>query len=210
MDDHSPAPLPLIFVATGLLDEYDHYLALLARLTADDDRRLTRCAGWTVHDVVAHVVGLASDAFTGRIGRFTPDQHAEMRRDVTVDDLVDELEQVLQVARPFLGAVTEDQWSGPSGAPSLTLGDGILTLWFDAWVHRDDVSAALGARPDVGPGLAAAVTYVRQEHSRRGWRAPVGVDVHRLDPHALVLAATGRSDPVTVGLDGSVNLYRRA
>jgi uncharacterized protein (TIGR03083 family) len=195
-------------VAEGLLGEYAAYLTLLRSLSPAEGRAATRCDGWTVHDVLAHVVGLASDSFAGRVGRFTPDQQAEMRRDVTAVDLADELEQSLQVAEPFLRSVTDEQWDGPSGAPDLTLGDGILTLWFDAWVHRDDVAAALGRPSDAGPGLEASRTYVRRVLAKNGWRPPEGVEVDALDPHRFVLAATGRVPAAELGLGEEVNLYR--
>ena len=195
-------------VVDGLLGEYKTYRDLLVGLSPADDARPTRCAGWTVHDVLAHVVGLASDAFAGRIGRFTPDEQATMRRDLTPVELADELDQALLVGEPFLRAVTEDQWTGDSGAPGLTLGEGLFTLWFDAWVHRDDVRAALDEPSDDGPGLAASRAYVRWSLEKQGWTPPSGVDVDAIDDHAFVLAGTGRIPAADVGLDPQVNLYR--
>ena len=195
-------------VAEGLLGEYDHYLALLRDIAPPDEAKGTRCGGWTVHDVLGHVVGLASDSFAGRVGRFTPDQQAEMRRDLTAADLADELDQALLLGAPLLRQADDEQWAGPSGAPDLTLGEGVLTLWFDAWVHRDDVRAALGQEPDAGRGLDAAFTYVRWALDRAGWQPPAGVDVDGLDRYTFVLAATGRAAPEPLGLDPSVNLYR--
>ena len=195
-------------VACGLLDEYDCYLALLRDIDPEAEALPTRCGSWTVHDVLSHVVGLASDVFAGRVGRFTPDEQAAMRRDCTAVDLADELEQALLVGRPLLRDVTEHQWAAPSGAPGLTLGEGVLTLWFDAWVHRDDVRAALGQPTDAGPGLEASFTYVRWALAKGGWEAPPEVDVDALARHAFVLAATGRAEPGPLGLDETVNLYR--
>ena len=195
-------------VVDGLLGEYRAYRDLLCGLGAEDDARPTRCAGWTVHDVVAHVVGLASDAFAGRIGRFTPDEQAAMRRDLTPSELADELEQALLLGEPFLRAVTDEQWASASGAPGLTLGEGLLTLWFDAWVHRDDVRAALGQPPDAGAGLAASRAYVEWSLGKQGWAPPGDVDPAAIDDRAFVLAATGRIPASDVGLDPQVNLYR--
>jgi uncharacterized protein (TIGR03083 family) len=196
-------------VVEGLLEEYAAYRKLLFELEGTtDDRRPTRCDGWSVHDVVAHVIGLASDAFAGRVGRFTPDEQAAMRRDLTPSELADELDQALLLGEPFLRAVTDEQWAGKSGAPGLTLGEGLLTLWFDAWVHRDDVRAALGQEPDTGPGLAASRAYLLWSLDKQGWIPPPGVDLDAIDDHALVLAGTGRIPASQVGLDPRVNLYR--
>lgn len=195
-------------VVDGLLGEYKTYRDLLVGLGPADAARPTRCEGWTVHDVVAHVVGLASDAFAGRVGRFTPDEQAAMRRDLTPAELADELDQALLVGEPFLRAVTDEQWGRDSGAPGLTLGEGLFTLWFDAWVHRDDVRAALGEPPDDGPGLAASRAYVRWSLEKQGWTPPAGVDLDAIDAHAFVLAGTGRVPASQLGLDPRVNLYR--
>ena len=195
-------------VVDGLLGEYREYRSLLCALDAEADRRPTRCEGWTVHDVVSHVVGLASDAFAGRIGRFTPDEQAAMRRDLTPAELADELEQALLVGEPFLRAVDDEQWASDSGAPGLTLGQGLHTLWYDAWVHRDDVRMALGQPPDEGPGLAASRAYVEWALAKEGWTPPVGVDVAAIADRDFVLAATGRIPAAQVGLDPRVNLYR--
>ena len=195
-------------VVDGLLGEYEAYRDLLVGLDTASAARPTRCEGWTVQDVAAHVVGLASDAFAGRIGRFTPDQQAAMRRDLTPSDLADELEQALLVGEPFLRAVSEEQWSGDSGAPGLTLGEGLFTLWFDAWVHRDDVRAALGDAPDEGPGLRASRAYIEWSLGKQGWTPPPGVDVAAIDDREFVLAGTGRIPASSVGLDARVNLYR--
>ena len=46
--------------------------------------------------------------------------------------------------QPLLDALDDDMWNGPSGVPDLTFGRGVLTLWYDAFVHADDIRAALG------------------------------------------------------------------
>ena len=130
-----------------------------------------------------------------------------MRRDLTARELADELDQALLAAQPFLRSATDEQWAAPSGAPGLSVGEGVLTLWYDAWVHRDDVRAALARPRDDGPGLGASVVYLRRALGQRGWTAPAGVDLDDVDPYAFVLAATGRIDARDVGLPDDVNVY---
>ena len=62
---------------------------------------------------------------------------------------------------------------------------------------------ALGLPSEPGPGLAASVAYLDAMHARRD----VAVDAAGIEPLAFVLAATGRLDATTVGLDPSVNIY---
>ena len=192
----------------GLLGEYRAFGSLLRSLNDDEWRTRTRCDGWEARDVCGHVVGLASDSFNGRIGRFTAEEQAAQRRDAKPSDLADELDEALGVAQSLLTVLTDEQWDSPSGAPDLSIGDGLLTLWYDSWVHRDDVNAAIRRPVDRDAGLDAAVTYLRRHLAHDGWTAPAGVQLDSLDPHDFVLAATGRTDPAPLGLDESVNIYR--
>jgi uncharacterized protein (TIGR03083 family) len=182
-------------IVDGLLGEYATYRQLLLDLDPVRGSRPARCEGWTVHDVVAHVVGLASDAFAGRIGRFTPDQQAAMRRDLTPADLVDELDQALLLGEPFLRALSDADWTRDCGAAGLTLGEGLFTLWFDAWVHRDDVRAALGLHPDDGPGLGASRAYLRWSLAKRDWTPPSSVDLDAIDDHTSCSPPPAGSPP---------------
>lgn len=57
------------------------------------------CPGWTVHDVVCHLVGLAADVATARVDGYAGDrwtaQQVEARSGDTMSDLIDEWDQVL-------------------------------------------------------------------------------------------------------------------
>jgi hypothetical protein len=102
-----------------------------------------------------------------------------------------------------------------------TLGDGVEALWFDLYAHGDDIRAAIG-RPSVsGDGLRASASHIATELTKRDW-GPATIALDGLpefevnggggrritgDPLAFVLAATGRADPASLGLDASVNLY---
>ena len=57
----------------------------------------------------------------------------------------------------------------PVGVADLTLGDGVLLLWYDVYVHADDIRAAIG-RPTVKTeGLNAAVAYLVGQLDQRGF-----------------------------------------
>ena len=93
-------------------------------------------------------------------------------------------------------------WNGPSGVPDLTLGEGVLTLWYDTYVHIDDIHAATGRPSASGAGLGASVAYLNAELAKRGWTGEV-----TCDEFDFVLAATGRTDPAPLDLDAAVNIY---
>jgi hypothetical protein len=58
--------------------------------------------------------------------------------------------------------------------------------------------------------LAASIDYLRGELDQRGWPRADEVDIDGAEPfvtHDFVLAATGRLDPQSLGLDPAVNIY---
>ncbi len=95
-------------------------------------------------------------------------------------------------------------WAGPSGVPDLTLGEGVLTLWYDTYVHADDIRAAIGQESERGDGLEASVAYLAAQLTKKSWGpatlALAGVDRYDVsgggpaitgDALQFVLAATG-------------------
>ena len=105
--------------------------------------------------------------------------------------------------------------------PGLTLGQGVHALLQDAYVHGDDIRAALGLPFDPGPGLRASLDFVLGAQLRDD-AAAVDPAVARLvdvsiedftrqtgmAEHDFLLAATGRADPARLGLPDCVNIFR--
>jgi uncharacterized protein (TIGR03083 family) len=147
--------------------------ALLSLLADAADRVATQvpaCPAWTVRDVLAHVVGLATDAATGALPELdlleqwrddwvagardamTGDQVAR-RSSAGVDDLAAEWRGLMPTLSPMLsGAV-------PFPEPSLFGLNAVLVT--DLTIHDQDVRGALGEPRDLhAPGLSLAVaTY---------------------------------------------------
>lgn len=208
----------------GLPAELESFGELVKSLDEKEWNTPTRCEGWTVADVAAHVIGTMTDIVNGRIeGQGTPEvtaRQVEERRGRTPAELADELEQTGKVARDILASFDDAAWDAPSpGGLDGTLGWGIEALWYDTYLHADDIRAAVG-RPSVksGPGLRAAVSHMAYELNRRGWgpgtlaldgqeEFPVGAGGGKRvsgDAFDFVLAATGRGDADTFGV---VNIY---
>ena len=85
--------------------------------------------------------------------------------------------------RALLDAIDDDMWNGPSGVPDLTLGEGVLTLWYDTYVHADDIRAAVGQESDRGAGLDATIAYLAAQLTADGW-----------GPATLALDGVGRHE----------------
>jgi uncharacterized protein (TIGR03083 family) len=207
-------------VARGALDEYEAFVALIEPLAAADWDAPTRCAGFLVRDVAGHVVGLAEDVAKGVPGSRNAEEEAASVRGDSPADVAARLRAALGTIRPLLESLDDETWNGPSGVPDLTFGRGVLTLWYDVFVHADDIRAALGAASERGAGLAASVEYLAGELTAKDWgpatlaldgipRHDVGAGGREVTGDALqfVLVATGRADPATMGLQPGVSIY---
>ena len=214
-------------VTAGLPAELDVFGDLVRGL---DDTALgtpTRCAGWTVRDVAAHVIGTLADITNGRLeGQGTPEVTARQvaeRAGRSGAELADELAGVRKVVADLLAAFDDAAWAAPAPAGyDGPLHEGIEALWYDAYLHGDDIRAALG-RKSVRPlpSLHVSVQHAADMLAKRGW-GPATLTLEGLpeiaigggggrrvegDPLAFLLAATGRTDPATIGLSADVNIY---
>jgi hypothetical protein len=103
----------------------------------------------------------------------------------------------------------------------LTIGQGVHALLNDAYVHADDIQAALGLSVDCGPGLTASLDFVVGALQRTDIAAAdskiarfLAVPANQfaampgMNAHDFLLAATGRLDPARLGLPDVVNIFR--
>lgn len=218
--------LPKDDIVAGLDAELQDFEALLRSVEEGDLDRPTRCSGWTVRHVAAHVAGGLADALSGNLdGAGTPEytqRQVDERKDRSAAELADEIATIRKGATEVLGSFDDASWNArvPVGYDG-TIGEGVEALWYDTYVHGDDIRTALG-RPSVRTdGLRASVSHIAFELTKRNWGpatlaleglpefAVQGGDGQRVEgePLAFVLAATGRIDPAPLGLDASVNIY---
>lgn len=212
----------------GALREYEAFADLLDSLTEDDWLRPSRCTGWEVRDVAGHVVGAAHDVVAGVPGSRSPDEEAAALRHLSPTAMAAELRTVVEGFRPLAAGLDDDgAWGSPSGFGDLTIGEGVLTISYDTWMHADDIRAATDRPSDLGPGLRATLAYLEDQLAARSWGpaavvfadqdesfgalavgdVEAGVPTHRVPAYDFALAATGRIDPVPLGLDPTVNVY---
>ena len=211
----------------GMTAEYQSFVELLRDLSDEEWETPSRCAGWRVADVAAHVVGQLTDVTNLRLeGLGTPDvtqRQVEERRGKGPRDLADELQAATGAAASLAAAFDDDAWSaeGPQGNGT-TLGFGLESLWFDTFLHADDIRAAIGQPTVVGAGLPPSVSHIAQVLTDQGWGPATlkldGVDEFPVsggagdviagDPMAFILVSTGRAPASTMGLADTVNIYR--
>jgi uncharacterized protein (TIGR03083 family) len=206
-------------VLAGIRNEYGVFGQLLGSLTRQDLTTPSRYAGRTVADLAGHVIGTAVDLTQGRLeGQGTPEairRQADERAGRTPNQLAGELAHAGPALSALLASLPEDAWAGPAPSnPDHTLGFGIEAIWYDAYLHGDDIRDALGLSSERADGLRCAVHHVAGalEHERYG-PATIALDgIERIeidgggpeitgDPLEFVLCATGRRDPAVLGFD---------
>ncbi len=209
-------------VLQGTFDEWELFAELVAGLDDAQWSTPSRCEGWQVRDVAAHVYGTAHDVLAGTVGQRTPEEEAAAHRHLSPRELAAELRRAAAGLQPLASAIDNDAtWASPSPAPDLTVGEGMLALWYDTWIHADDIRAAAGLPTVRGGGLVAAVAHVAEQLGKRQY-GPVRLALHGLpelpvgeanghaiaaEPHHFVMVATGRADAAELGLEPTVNIY---
>ncbi len=144
------------------------------------------CPGWDVHDVTAHLVGVAEDALDGRLGGPPdPEQTAqEVARHVDAEPS-ELLGRWAAIAPAF-----EEQVSAASVWPA----------FFDVLSHEHDLHGALGTEGDrnsAGVALAAKL-LVRSADLGRPFQVDTGTSV--------LSSAVGAADAGVEGSDGPLEL----
>jgi uncharacterized protein (TIGR03083 family) len=218
--------LPREEVLSGSAAELAQFEELIRSLSAAEWETPTRCAGWATGDVAAHVTGTIADIATGRLAELAApdatDRQVAERRGRSPREVADELHQVTKVVSDLGAGFDDAAWMGPApaGIPG-TLGEGIEAIWYDTYVHAEDIRSALGRQPERGPGLRVSVSHLADLLGRQGWGPAVlaldGLDEMTVsggggqrvtgDPLTFVLVATGRRAAKDIGLDDSVNVY---
>ncbi|MEY2452820.1 MAG: hypothetical protein QOD92_2394 [Acidimicrobiaceae bacterium] len=218
--------LPREQVVAGFQDELARFADLVRSIDAKEWQTPSRCDGWTAADVAGHVTGQLSDIVNGRFdGLGTPEvteRQVVERRSKTPEEIADELDEAAKIGADILASFDDAAWAGPApaGVPG-TLGEGVEGLWFDAWVHGDDIRSAIGRPSEPGPGVRASVSHLADLLTQREWGpatiAVSGVEEfpvsggggQRVEGDAItfVLVASGRQEASALGLDPTVNVY---
>lgn len=137
------------------------FAALLASLDDDQWRTRSRCAGWSVHDVVAHLVGVnafwRASIVAGLAGTptrilvdfdpvATPRLMVEPMRVLAPHDLLVQFVEVNESLLEVIEGLDGDDWTVLAESPPGHLPIRLIAqhaLW-DAWIHERDVAFPLG------------------------------------------------------------------
>jgi uncharacterized protein (TIGR03083 family) len=194
-------------VSDGLLGELERFEELISPLSDEEWNTPSRCEGWTVGDVARHVIGTMADVAAGNVdGLGSPEvtkREVDERAGRSPLELAEECAKVRDSGAQTLALFDDAAWQAPApGGYEGTLGDGVEALWYDTWLHADDIRAALGRPSEQGTGLAGGVSHVGFELRKRGHDGKVVGD-----PFTWVLVGTGRADPAVLGEGAPPNIY---
>jgi uncharacterized protein (TIGR03083 family) len=148
-------------ILTGLFASWDAIDALLAGLSEEDWQTPTSLPGWTVHDVVAHVVGtemmLAGTPTPEADGDVTARQHVhnnigalnerwvEHLRADSPAELLAKFRDITARRKAMLSAMPVEEWNTvtftPAGPDSY--GRFMRVRIFDCWMHEHDIRQAV-------------------------------------------------------------------
>ena len=142
-----------------------HEVMLDARLNADDPAAWslpTACPGWSVGDLIAHLLDIDGflagdprpdhepnwDALPHAVGSISlmTEVGVDARRGMPMEEVLAEFDSVLERRTAQLAAGTDDLTAlviGPFGSER-PLGRVLSMRTFDAWVHAQDIRAARG------------------------------------------------------------------
>ena len=158
-------------VLSGLFASWDAIEALLAELSDADWQTPTALPGWTVHDVVAHIVGTemmlagaatpevdvaGRDYVHNEIGALN-ERWVEHLRGESPAGMLDTYREITARRKEMLSAMPGEEWNTvtftPAGPDSY--GRFMRVRIFDCWFHEHDIRDAVG-RPPTDAGLSGA------------------------------------------------------
>ena len=211
-------------ILEGLFASWDALDALLAELSDDEWQRPTSLPGWSVRDVVAHIVGTelmlsgtptpeSESEVTGRdhvrneIGALN-ERWIEHLRGESPATLLATFREVIAARKESLSAMGRKEWDAvgftPAGPDSY--GRFMRVRIFDCWMHEHDIRDALG-RPPTDEQLAGADTRLSLDEMASSMAFVVGKKGRAPEGARVLIGLTGPvSREFRVAVDGRAAL----
>lgn len=177
---------PPIISITGALDDQlapvsrqrRRLESMLADLSGDDWAAASRCEGWTVQDVIAHIVGVnafwAASVRAGLAGKptrylsafdpvETPATMVAQMRGTTAAALISQLTDSNTALLEVFAELDDDGWRMLAEAPPGHISIRLVAqhaLW-DCWIHERDIALPLGSTPPIeADEVRSCLSYV--------------------------------------------------
>lgn len=198
-------------IADELKTERERLTAYLEALPDGAWDKESLCDGWTVKDVMAHAIGIASDVANRRLdGLGSAEQNqrqVDERKERSPKELLDEWNDQGTLLEQGILELDDEFWNAPY-APGFNVGQALQRMVEDIWVHAHDVRIPLGDEPIAGPGLQSTLEVATREwENRLPTHAPTvkSLDVEAGDFKASVpgpgdTTVKVTSEPITLAL----------
>jgi uncharacterized protein (TIGR03083 family) len=147
---------------SALLEEWRQVAQLLEGLSDDQWRQVSILPGWTVHDVVAHIIGTES-VLVGEIapsakGDLSESGHVhndigalnelwvDSMRELSPPEMLERYRAITSTRARSLEPMTEEELDAPSWTPvgQATYGRYMQIRVFDCWIHEQDIRDSVG------------------------------------------------------------------
>jgi len=166
-------------VVKTLTDEWGHIADLMSGCSGEEWRRQSILPGWTVQDIVAHMIGTecmlagrtappatrdlkASDHVRNDIAAMN-EQWVDSMRELSPPEMLERFRQITEIRTESLRSMSQQEFDAPSWTPAgqATYGRFMQIRVYDCWLHEQDIRDSLG-RPgnDSGPEAATAVEEI--------------------------------------------------
>lgn len=173
-------------VLEGLFASWDTIDTLLAGLTPEQWQTPTGLPGWTVHDVVAHMVGTEAMLAGDPLPESGGERPAHVRNDIgalnerwvehlraeSPESMLAKFREVTDRRRKTLTALGPEEWSAltPTPVGPDTYGRFMRVRTFDCWFHEHDIRDAVGEPAgEAGYGGADARLALDEMESSMGF-----------------------------------------
>jgi uncharacterized protein (TIGR03083 family) len=178
---------------------------LLSGLTTDQWNEPSRCDGWSVRDVIAHLItvnqfwdasvvaGVAGEPtriLTGFDPAATPPAMVSTMSALSSEEVLDGFVDSNAALLETLSGLTRDEWSMTAESPAGHVPIRLLVqhgIW-DSWVHERDVALPLGLQPVVEPDEVVSCLQYAAAVS-----PALGIGLDRSGAGVLAVDATGPS-----------------
>ncbi|MEX2395101.1 MAG: maleylpyruvate isomerase family mycothiol-dependent enzyme [Actinomycetota bacterium] len=172
------------------------------------------CEGWTVKDVMAHVVGIASDVANRRLDGVGTDEsnqrQVDDRKASSPREILHEWNAEGKLLEDGIGDLDDEFWNAPY-TDNFTVGDALQRMVEDIWTHGQDIRIPLGDDTTSSPALTSTLEVIaRDMFNRLPITAPSVGTVHITagdfsatvnGPGAETVTVSG--DAITLGLVGT-------
>lgn len=192
-------------IAAAMRDERTRLVSYLESLPEAAWDEPTLCEGWTVRDLVCHLIGNAADIVAQRLDGAGSPEYNQRQIDERAGRSPAELLAEWADAGPAFEAAIEALDDAFWIAPYLdfgTVGEALQRLVEDIWVHAQDIRIPRGDGPTSGPGLDATLDVIARELPARCARLAPGVGSVRITTDGAARDVRIADDGLDLEIDG--------